>query len=117
MEKIKGGMDVGSLSSQLKHPISLNNNSFPDKVDHSGYAPNTVSIGLRLSYDEDEHNSSLTCANEGIKAALPIISSLGDNLKVEIDQQKQELDCYIKFQVSELFCSAYLCFEFGVMEV
>ncbi|KAF7838319.1 E3 ubiquitin-protein ligase BOI-like [Senna tora] len=100
METMKGGgMEVvGSLTSQLKHPVLLNNKSFQDKVGHSGYALNAVSTGLRLSYEEDEHHSSVSCASEGIKASLPIISSLGDNLKVEIDQQKKELDCFIKFQ-------------------
>lgn len=107
METMKGDIEVGPLSRQPNFPVSLNK-SFQDKVGHSGYAPNAVSTGLRLSYEEDEHNSSVTCASEGIKAALPIISSLCDNLKVEIDQQIKELDCYIKFEVSELFCSVFV---------
>ncbi|KAI4336155.1 hypothetical protein L6164_014720 [Bauhinia variegata] len=95
MEPIKKGMEVGPLSRQPKHPISLNSKSFQDEVGRSGYAPILVSTGLKLSYEEDEHNSSVSC--EGLKVALPIISSFGDNLMPEIDQQKEELDFYMKF--------------------
>ncbi|KAK4264346.1 hypothetical protein QN277_025540 [Acacia crassicarpa] len=98
METVKGGAEVGSLSREHKHPTSFNNNSFKDNVGYSGYAPNVVSTGLGLSYEENEHSSSITFAGKGIKATLPMILSLDDNLKVEIDQQKKELDCYIKFQ-------------------
>ncbi|XP_028769927.1 probable BOI-related E3 ubiquitin-protein ligase 2 [Neltuma alba] len=97
-ETARGVVEVGSLSRERKHPISVNNKSFHDNVGQSGYVPNMVSTGLRLSCEEDDPNSAVTSASKGIKATLPIILSLDDNLKVEIDQQKKELDCYIRFQ-------------------
>ncbi|KAJ7945854.1 BOI-related E3 ubiquitin-protein ligase 1-like [Quillaja saponaria] len=99
-QPIKRTMQAGSMSRQQKHLITLNSKSFQDETDQSGCIlnPNPVSTGLRLSYEEDEHNSSVTSASGSIKAALPIFSSLGHNLKFEMDQQKDELDCYLRLQ-------------------
>ncbi|KAJ7956228.1 E3 ubiquitin-protein ligase BOI-like [Quillaja saponaria] len=101
-QPVKRVMQSGSVSRQQKHLITLNSKSFQDETGQSGCILNLnpVSTGLRLSYEEDEHNSSVTSANGSIKAALPIISSLGDNLKFEIDQQKEQLDCYLRLQWS-----------------
>ncbi|XP_057951506.1 E3 ubiquitin-protein ligase BOI-like isoform X2 [Malania oleifera] len=97
---IKRGREAESVSRQPKFHISLNNNLCQDEAGHSGSImnPNAVSTGLRLSYEEDEHNSSVTTASESMTAALPVILSLGDNLKTEIDRQKEELDNYIQIQ-------------------
>ncbi|KAJ0048081.1 hypothetical protein Pint_15460 [Pistacia integerrima] len=57
--------------------------------------PNLVSTGLRLLYEEDKHNSSVTSACDNVICNIPMLS-LGDNLKVEIDRQKEELDHYIR---------------------
>ncbi|MQM05525.1 hypothetical protein Taro_038336 [Colocasia esculenta] len=59
--------------------------------------PNDVSTGLRLSYDDDEHNSSVTSAS-GSMPSLNIMMSLSDNVKNEIDRQKEELENYIRIQ-------------------
>ncbi|KAK6920689.1 hypothetical protein RJ641_014367, partial [Dillenia turbinata] len=95
----KRGRETKSVSRPQKLHMSLNN-FCQDEAGHSGSVlnPNQVSTGLRLSYEEDEHNSSVTTASESMSAVLPVIFSLGDNLKTEIDQQKEEFDQYIRVQ-------------------
>ena len=62
--------------------------------------PNHVSTGLRLSYEDEEHNnSSVTSASENLKAVLPVISSACNNLKIEIARQNEEFEQYLKLQV------------------
>ncbi|KAG9445577.1 hypothetical protein H6P81_011705 [Aristolochia fimbriata] len=83
-------------SRNKKLQISLHN-FCPDEVDQSaGIQPNVVSTGLRLSYDDDERNSSITSAS-GSMSTLPILS-FDDNVRTEIDRQKQEFDHYMKIQ-------------------
>ncbi|GAV58373.1 zf-C3HC4_3 domain-containing protein [Cephalotus follicularis] len=96
----KRGREAESISRQLKQHISLKDNSRQDEGGLSGsvFNPNPVSTGLKLSYEEDEHNSSATSVSESMTASLPVILSLGDNLKVEIDRQKEEFDQYIRLQ-------------------
>ncbi|XP_062169872.1 E3 ubiquitin-protein ligase BOI-like isoform X1 [Alnus glutinosa] len=96
----KRAREAESISRQQKHLVSLNNNFSQDKAGQSGSIlnPNPVSTGLKLAYEEDEHNSSVTSASESMTAALPVILSLSDNLKTEIDRQNEEFDCYIRFQ-------------------
>lgn len=99
---IKRSREAESFSRHQKLHISLNNNNLcHDEAGQSGSIlnPNPVSTGLKLSYEEDEHNSSITSASDSMTAALPVISSLGDNLKSEIDRQKEEFDHYIRVQV------------------
>ncbi|KAK9278144.1 hypothetical protein L1049_027703 [Liquidambar formosana] len=90
---IKRGRQVESVSRQQKLHTSLNN-FCQDEAGQSGSIlnPNPVSTGLRLSYEEDEHNSSVTSASESMTGALPV------NLKSEIDRQKGEFDHYIRVQ-------------------
>lgn len=97
----KRAREAESISRQQKHLVSLNNNFSQDKAGQSGSIlnPNPVSTGLKLAYEEDEHNSSVTSASESMTAALPAILSLSDNLKLEIDRQNEEFDCYIRLQV------------------
>lgn len=97
----KRSREVEDFSRQQKLQISLNYNACPDDADRSANIrnPNAVSTGLRLSYDDDEHNSSVTTASGSITAAPSIIFSLGDNIRTEIDRQKEEFDQYIKIQV------------------
>ncbi|XP_029124387.1 BOI-related E3 ubiquitin-protein ligase 1 isoform X3 [Elaeis guineensis] len=85
-----------------KLQISLNNFS-QDEADHSPGIPNpnAVSTGLRLSYDDDEHNSSITSAS-GSLPSFPVVMSLGDNLRTEIDCQKEEFDHYIRIQEEQI---------------
>lgn len=98
---MKRGMETTEpFSRQQKLQRSLNNNFFQDEGGLSGSIlnPNPVSTGLKLSYEEDEHNSSVTSASESMTAALPVLLSVGGNLKAEIDRQKEEFDHYIRVQ-------------------
>lgn len=68
--------------------------------------PNAVSTGLRLSYDDDERNSTVTSASGSITAAAAappsFVYSLGDNVRTELDRQKEEFDQYMKIQEEQL---------------
>ncbi|KAJ6358869.1 hypothetical protein OIU76_000571 [Salix suchowensis] len=89
-----------SISGQKKHQLSSSNNLSQYDACRSGIIlnPNHVSIGLKLSCEEDEHNSSITCTSESNAATLPALLSLGDDLKEEINLQKGDLDHYIRLQ-------------------
>lgn len=97
----KRGRETEDISRQQKLQISLNYNACQDEADRSASIPNpnVVSTGLRLSYDDDERNSSVTSASGSMTAAPSIILSLGDNITTELDRQKEEFDQYIKIQV------------------
>nr|GLL18581.1 probable BOI-related E3 ubiquitin-protein ligase 2 [Ipomoea trifida] len=90
--------------SQQKLRISLNNNFCQDEVGQTGniWKSNPVSTGLKLSYGEEERNSSITSAAENNKAILPAFLSLGNNVKYEIDRQREDLDRHIKVQGDNL---------------
>lgn len=96
----KRSKEAEDTSRRQKPQISLNN-FFQDDVDKSSCIPNAnvISTGLRLSYDDDERNSSVTSASENM-STLPVVLSLGDNLRTEIDSQEEELNRYIRVQVS-----------------
>ncbi|KAE8736348.1 ATP binding protein [Hibiscus syriacus] len=65
--------------------------------------PNAVSTGLRLSYDDDDERNSTVTSGSGSMAHGPsMILSLGDNIRSELDRQKQEFDQYIKIQEEHL---------------
>ncbi|KAK7829520.1 E3 ubiquitin-protein ligase BOI-like [Quercus suber] len=100
----KRGREMEDISRQQKLQISLNYNACQDEVDRSASIPNpnAVSTGLRLSYDDDERNSSVTSASGSMTAAPSIILSLGDNIRTELDRQKEEFDQYIKIQEEHL---------------
>ncbi|KAI8019304.1 putative BOI-related E3 ubiquitin-protein ligase 2 [Camellia lanceoleosa] len=91
-------------SRQQKLQISLNNNFCQDEAGHASRIldQNPVSTGLKLSYEEDERNSSITSASEGMKAALPGSFSLSNSLKIEIDRQEKEFDHYIRLQEASI---------------
>ncbi|XP_009595910.1 BOI-related E3 ubiquitin-protein ligase 1-like isoform X1 [Nicotiana tomentosiformis] len=86
--------------SQQKLKISLNNNFCQNEVDQAGSIlnPNTVSTGLRLSYEEKERNSSVTSAPENMKAALPAFLPIDSGFKREMDRQREGFDRFIKVQ-------------------
>ncbi|KAJ1399487.1 Zinc finger, RING-type [Sesbania bispinosa] len=92
------------ISKQQRLQISLNYNVCQDDADRSASIPNPnpVSTGLRLSYDDDERNSSVTSASGSMTATPSIILSLGDNIRTELDRQQEELDQYIKLQKEQL---------------
>lgn len=97
----KRGREAEDLSRQQKLQISLNYNLCHDEVDRSASIPNhnPVSTGLRLSYDDDEPNSSVTSASGSMTATPSILMSLGDNIRSELERQKDEFDQYLKIQV------------------
>lgn len=99
----KRGREAEDLSRQQKLQISLNYNLCPDEVDRSASIPNQnpVSTGLRLSYDDDEHNSSVTSASGSMTASPSVLLSLGD-IRSELERQKEEFDQFIKIQEEQL---------------
>ncbi|GLU21637.1 hypothetical protein SLE2022_377650 [Rubroshorea leprosula] len=98
----KRGREMEDIQRQQKLQISLNYNICQDEADHSARNPNLVSTGLRLSYDDDERNSSVTSASGSMAAVPSIVFSLGDNIRRELDRQKEEFDQYIKIQEEHL---------------
>ena len=100
----KRSRDLEDISKQQRLQISLNYNARPDEPDRSASIPNPnhVSTGLRLSYDDDERNSTVTSASGSITATPSIMLSLGDNIRTELDRQQEELDQYFKLQKEQL---------------
>ena len=88
-------IDTGN-EKQLKLQMSLNNYHQQD-ADQLARA-SAVSTGLRLSYEDDEHNSSIT-SGSGSMSSLPTTTSLVDDLMAEIDKENKEISYYLKFQV------------------
>lgn len=86
---------------QQKLPISLNNNFCRDEAGRMGSVlnPNPVSTGLKLSCEEEERNSSVTSACENMKNNVPVMLSLSNTVKMEMDRQTEEFGRYIKLQV------------------
>ena len=64
--------------------------------------PNPVSTGLKLSYEEDERNSSVTSISENLKSLHPVSHSLTNGIKLEMDRQKELLNHYVKIQVNPI---------------
>lgn len=97
----KRGREAEAIPWQQKIQISLNHNLCHDKADRaaSTQIQIPVSTGLRLSYDDDERNSSITSASGSMTTVPPILMSIGENLRIELDRQKEEFDQYIKVQV------------------
>lgn len=97
---INRGGEGENLSMQQKLHISLNNTFCQDEGGRIGTVlnPNPVSTGLKLSYEEDERNSSVTSACENMKNNVPAMLSLGNTVKMEIDRQTEEFNRYIKLQ-------------------
>ncbi|KAH7658918.1 E3 ubiquitin-protein ligase BOI-like protein [Dioscorea alata] len=97
-QPIKRSREAEDFARAHMLQISLSS-SVQDELDLSASIPNpnVVSTGLRLSLDDDEHNSSVTTAS-GSMPSLPIMMSLGDNLRIEIDRQREEFDHYIRIQ-------------------
>ncbi|WOH16545.1 hypothetical protein DCAR_0936101 [Daucus carota subsp. sativus] len=100
----KRGRKGESLSRRQKLHFSLNQGPYHDECELATCFPvqNPVSTGLRLSYDDDERNSSVTSASGGMTASPPVILSLEENLLNELNQQKKEFDQYIKIQEENL---------------
>lgn len=97
---IKRAKETDDTMMQQKLQISLNN-IYQDEIERSVSIPNpnAVSTGLKLSYDDDDHNSSVTTAS-GSMSSLPVISSMGE-IRTEIESQKEEFDYFIRIQEEE----------------
>ncbi|XP_068637599.1 probable BOI-related E3 ubiquitin-protein ligase 2 [Aristolochia californica] len=91
------GREAEGNSRNQKLQISLHNFCQDEADQSAGIPPTAVSTGLRLSYDDDERNSSVTSASDSMNT-LPVILSLGDNLRTEIDRHKEEFDHYLRVQ-------------------
>ncbi|XP_042500498.1 E3 ubiquitin-protein ligase BOI-like [Macadamia integrifolia] len=100
----KQGREAEDILRQQSFQMSLKTNFCQHEANQSPSFPNPipVSTGLRLSYDDDERNSAVTFASGSIASALPVILSLGDNLRTEIDRQRKEFDHYIRVQEEHL---------------
>lgn len=57
-----------------------------------------VSTGLKLSYGEEEHNSSISSAGESKIVNLSSMLPHGDNLQTELVRQNDEFDQYLRVQ-------------------
>lgn len=86
---------------QKKLQISFNHNFYNEELDRPSSIPNPhpVSTGLRLSYDDEERNSSITSASGSMTATPSLISSFGESVTTELDRQNEELERYIMLQV------------------
>ncbi|KAI3698487.1 hypothetical protein L2E82_42064 [Cichorium intybus] len=89
---------------QKKLQISLNHNFYNDDIDRPSSIPNPhhVSTGLKLSYDDEERNSSITSASQSMTLAPSIMSSFGDSITTELDRHKEEFERYIMIQEEKM---------------
>uniref|UniRef100_A0A803L8K8 RING-type domain-containing protein n=2 Tax=Chenopodium quinoa TaxID=63459 RepID=A0A803L8K8_CHEQI len=97
-EKVGRGTPV--FSQQHKLPVTSYDNFCQNEA---GQARNMlkqfpVSTGLKLSYGEEEHNSSITSAGEGVVVNLSSMLSHNDSLQTELVRQSDEFDQYIRIQ-------------------
>ncbi|KNA25753.1 hypothetical protein SOVF_004150 [Spinacia oleracea] len=89
-----------SIYSQHKLPVTSYDNFCQNGA---GQARNMVkqgrvSTGLKLSYGEEEHNSSISSAGENVMVNLSSMLSRNDNLQTEFARQGDEFDQYIRIQ-------------------
>lgn len=105
----KRGREAESISNnisiQRQHQLQMSLN-YNHSVQEEALKENLVSTGLRLSYDDEERNSSVTSASGSIVAASPFSQSLDDSLRIHLHRQKNELDQFLKIQV--LISSVYV---------
>ncbi|KAJ9568334.1 hypothetical protein OSB04_004300 [Centaurea solstitialis] len=99
---LKRAREPGPMSTPQKLHISLNTNFCQDDtgLTRTPMNPNLnpVSTGLKLSYEEDERNSSVTSIGENLKALHPVTHSLTNSIKLEMDRHRELLDHYVKVQ-------------------
>ncbi|CAN8294382.1 unnamed protein product [Cochlearia groenlandica] len=102
----KRGREAESISNvqrQQKLQMSLSYNHHNISVQEEALPKeNVVSTGLRLSYDDDERNSSVTSASGSILTASPMLQSLEDSLRIDLHRQQDELDQFIKIQAAQM---------------
>uniref|UniRef100_A0A7C9FE86 Uncharacterized protein n=1 Tax=Opuntia streptacantha TaxID=393608 RepID=A0A7C9FE86_OPUST len=96
---MKSGRGV-PIFSQHKLPVTLRDNPYLEEAGRSRSMLQQipVSTGLRLSYGEEEHNSSLSSAGESKTVNLSSTLAHSDILQTELVRQNDELDQYIRVQ-------------------
>lgn len=96
---MKSGRGV-SIFGQHQLPVTLHDNLCQEEAGQSRsmlkHIP--VSTGLRLSYGEEEHNSSISSTVESKIVNLSSTLPRSDNLQTELVRQNDELDKYIRVQ-------------------
>jgi len=98
----KRNRNTDEISKNQMLQISLNTITLDEMNRHVRIPDsNTVSTGLRLFYDDEERNSSVTSACANIHA-LPTMMSLDDKSKAQISCQMDELNCHLKLQTTQL---------------
>ncbi|GJM90113.1 hypothetical protein PR202_ga06362 [Eleusine coracana subsp. coracana] len=87
---------------QLKLQMSINNynQEKTGRLAHDGN-PSAVSTGLRLSYEDDERNSSIT-SGSGSMSSLPTTMSFADDLMAQMDKENQEIGYYLRLQAEQI---------------
>ncbi|GJN18907.1 hypothetical protein PR202_gb06119 [Eleusine coracana subsp. coracana] len=87
---------------QLKLQMSINNynQEKAGRLAHVGN-PSAVSTGLRLSYEDDERNSSIT-SGSGSMSSLPTTMSFADDLMAQMDKENQEIGYYLRLQAEQI---------------
>ncbi|KAL6888557.1 hypothetical protein ACP4OV_009583 [Aristida adscensionis] len=87
---------------QLKLQMSLNNyhQEDADQLAFIGH-PSTVSTGLKLSYEDDEHNSSIT-SGSGSMSSLPTSTSFVDDFMAEVEKENKEISHYLSLQAEQI---------------
>ncbi|XP_075485712.1 putative BOI-related E3 ubiquitin-protein ligase 2 isoform X3 [Primulina tabacum] len=63
---------------------------------------NQVSTGLRLSYDDDERNSTISSASGSMTIGSSIFSSQHVDIERELDKNRKELEHYVRTQEENL---------------
>lgn len=92
-EKVGRGTPV---FSHLKLPMTSYDNIFQNEAGHARNLLKQIPVctGLKLSYGEEEHNSSISSAGESLMFNL----SHNDILQTEFARQSDEFDQYIRIQ-------------------
>ncbi|XP_042063800.1 E3 ubiquitin-protein ligase BOI-like [Salvia splendens] len=92
--------DAEAIPRLQNYPFSLSNKTSNDESERraSTLNLNPVSTGLRLSYDDEERNSSITSASGSLTVASSVFPYLSNDIKSELDHQKEELNHFIRTQ-------------------
>ncbi|KAL0794556.1 hypothetical protein Bca101_065933 [Brassica carinata] len=98
----RGAESISNNNVQRQQQLQMSLNYNHHSVQEEAPKENLVSTGLRLSYDDEERNSSVTSASGSIVAASPFSQSLDDSLRIHLHRQKDELDQFLKIQAAQM---------------
>lgn len=95
---------LGSNSNDFQFPADAPNQRQSCVDDKKGciFNKNPVSTGLRLSYDDDERNSTVSSASGSMIIGSSIFSSLHVDIERELDKNRKELEHYVRIQEENL---------------